>query len=370
MSRISRITLWAHRLQLAVPYVYGGGQLDAATTLIVRSTTEDGLEGWGESCPLGPTYQPAHALGGTAAVQEFAPKLLGQRALPRVLSAVMDGALDGHNYAKALIDIAAWDILGKRAGLPLHTVLGGALVDPVPSYFAVRPLPPKEMAEEVQARVAEGYRTIQIKIGSGDLQADADSVRAAWKAAPSDIAFAADANRTLLVEDVVHLSRMLRDVPVALEQPCRTPEEMRQLKGRVHHPIYWDESMTSPGVVLEAVGQGHCDGLGMKVTRVGGISGMIAVRDMSVARNMKLSVDDSWGGDIIAAACVHLGATVPPRLFRGTWLAQPFIGSHYDRNGGVHIEGGHIALPKGPGLGVMPEAEMFGPPVAEFEAKI
>ena len=51
--------------------------------------------------------------------------------MPRVLSAVMDGALDGHNYAKALIDIAAWDILGKRAGLPLHTVLGGALVDPV-----------------------------------------------------------------------------------------------------------------------------------------------------------------------------------------------------------------------------------------------
>ena len=99
---VTSLTLWAHELEMAVPYAYSGGELTHATTLILRLTTDTGLTGWGESCPLGPTYQPAHALGGVAAIQEMAPAILGQPALPRPLSAAMNGALEGHAYAKAL----------------------------------------------------------------------------------------------------------------------------------------------------------------------------------------------------------------------------------------------------------------------------
>ncbi|MEF9605527.1 mandelate racemase, partial [Paracoccus sp. PXZ] len=76
--------------------------------------------------------------------------------------------------------------------------------------------------------------------------------------------------------------------------------------------------------------------------------------------------DDAWGGDIIAAACTHVGATVQPRLNEGVWIAQPYISRHYDEENGIRIKGGHIDLPRGPGLGITPDEILFGPPVASF----
>ena len=73
-----------------------------------------------------------------------------------------------------------------------------------------------------------------------------------------------------------------------------------------------------------------------------------------------------WGGDIIAAACVQLVATVNPSTYEGTWLAQPYIEGHYNPAGGVTIEGGHIALPVGPGLGVTPDPTAFTREVCTF----
>lgn len=364
--RVHQISLWAHDLPLAVPYSYAEVTLTSVTSLILRLRTDTGLEGWGESCPLGATYAPAHAGGGIAAVEEFAPALIGREAMPRVLGAAMDAVLEGHAYAKALVDIAAWDVLGKVAGLRLCDLLGGALADPVPSYFAIAPLPPQQAAEQARAMVAEGYPAIQLKIGSGDLARDVASIRAVWDVLPTGTLLAADANRSLLLDEALWLSNQMAGVPLALEQPCATTEEMIGLRARCRHPVYWDESTTSTTAVLHALGAGQCDGLGMKVTRVGGVSGMIAVRDMAVAANARLSVDDSWGGDIIAATCAHIGATVPPRLFRGTWIAQPYIGAHIDPAGGINVSGGHIDLPKGPGLGVTPDVARLGPPIATY----
>ena len=71
----------------------------------------------------------------------------------------------------------------------------------------------------------------------------------------------------------------------------------------------------------------------------------------------------SWGGDIIAAACTHIGATVAPELLEGVWLAVDSIEGHYDQENGIGIEGGHIKRPQGPGLGIVPEDSLFGIPV-------
>lgn len=67
-----------------------------------------------------------------------------------------------------------------------------------------------------------------------------------------------------------------------------------------------------------------------------------------------------------AAACVHIGATVHPRLLEAVWLAAPYIERHYDPKNGVEIEKGWIRVPEGPGLGVTPEPGILGTPVASF----
>lgn len=81
---------------------------------------------------------------------------------------------------------------------------------------------------------------------------------------------------------------------------------------------------------------------------------------------MPHTCDDAWGGDIIAAACTHIGATVLPRLNEGVWLAQPYIERDYDPENGVAIKDRHIQLPSGPGLGVVPDESIFGAPVGSY----
>ena len=366
-GRIASIRVYAHELTMAKgPYVYSGGSFTALTTHLVRIETDRGHVGWGETCPLGPTYQPAHARGASAALAELAPHLIGTEAAPRPVGARMAADLEGHLYAKAAFDIAAHDALARSADLPVHALLGGALRDRIPSYYAIAPMEPEATAEAVAAKWAEGYRSIQLKIGSGDIRRDAASVRAAWGAMGAGGALAADANRALTTADATHLSRLLHDVPVALEQPCSTLEENRSLVGRIAHPIYLDESVVDVGAALHALGRGEADGFGMKLTRVGGLSPMMAIRAVAEARRAPISVDDSWGGDVIAAACVHMGATVAPSIFRGTWLARPYLNAGFDLNGGVTVKDGWIDVPKGPGLGVTPDEALFGAPILEI----
>ena len=95
---IRKISVFAHELKVVNgPYVFSGGTLGALTTYLVKVEADNGLIGWGETCPLGPTYQPAHALGAEAGLREMAPKLVGTAALPRPAMALMDQLLDGHN---------------------------------------------------------------------------------------------------------------------------------------------------------------------------------------------------------------------------------------------------------------------------------
>lgn len=93
---------------------------------------------------------------------------------------------------------------------------------------------------------------------------------------------------------------------------------------------------------------------------------MRAFRDVCEANQIPHTCDDAWGGDILAAACTHIGATVRPDLLEGVWIAAPYIDGHYDAENGIRLDGGHIALPQGPGLGITPDESLFGAPVASF----
>lgn len=127
-----------------------------------------------------------------------------------------------------------------------------------------------------------------------------------------------------------------------------------------------DESGSSLNTVITAAGTGLVDGFGMKVTRLGGLYPMRVFRDLCAARKLPHTCDDSWGEDIMAAACTHIGSSVAPQLLESVWLAEPYIEEHYDPENGIRIEGGHIKRPRGPGLGIVPDESLFGAPLASF----
>ena len=366
--RIAELHVYRKALPVAGggAYTMANARVTALDSTIVRLVAEDGTTGWGETCPVGPTYQPHHALGARAALAEMGPGLIGAPLHPLALRRRMDGLLTGHRYAKAAVDIAAHDALGRRLGLRVADLLGGAVTDRVPSYYATGVGEPDEIARLAAEKAAEGYKRLQIKLGGRDVATDIAVIRKVWEAVGPGARLAADANRGWTTRDALRVSRECPDIPFVMEQPCNTLDEIAAIRGQLSHAVYLDESAEDLNTVLRAVGAGLCDGFGMKVTRLGGLGPMAAFRDIAEVRAMPHTCDDAWGGDIIAAACTHIAATVRPDLMEGVWIAAPYIDGHYDPSGGVRVEGGHIRLPEGPGLGITPDLAAFGAPLASW----
>jgi L-alanine-DL-glutamate epimerase-like enolase superfamily enzyme len=227
-------------------------------------------------------------------------------------------------------------------------------------------LPADEAAAIAAEKRREGYRRLQLKVGGRDLEEDIAAIHKVYKALGTGVRLAVDANRGWTRRDAIRVSNACRDIPFVMEQPCDSLLEIAALRGRVAHAIYLDESADSLDTVLSVINEGICDGLGLKVTRVGGLSAMRTIREVCRVFNLPMTCDDSWGGDIIAAACTHMGATVDQRQMEGVWIAAPYIENHYDPHSGPKIEGGHIRLPKGPGLGIQPDTSLWGEPIMSF----
>jgi 4-hydroxyproline betaine 2-epimerase len=264
------------------------------------------------------------------------------------------------------VDIALWDLAGKHYGARVCDLLGGAVRESVPSYYASGVVSPDEAARIAKAKTAEGYPRIQLKVGGRPIEEDIEAIRKVAEVLPRGVRLAVDANRGWPVRDMIFVSNQCRDINFIMEQPLNTLDEIAIARPLVHHPIYLDEATEDLGVVVRAIGHGLADGFGLKVTRLGGLSVMRTVRDLCALRSLPHTCDDSWGGDIIAAACVAIGATVDPRLSEGVWLADPYIAEHYDPVNGPRIEGGWIKVPEGPGLGLEIEPGVFGDPVASW----
>ncbi|GAB91192.1 mandelate racemase/muconate lactonizing enzyme family protein [Gordonia rhizosphera] len=347
------------------PYRMSNSELFSVRSTLVKLVADNGLAGWGETCPVGPTYAESHPAGARAALGLLGEGLIGSSVQPIPLHRRMDSMLYGHRYAKAAVDIAAHDLLGRHFGVSVADLLGGALSDHVPSYYSLIVDDPDETARVAAEKAAEGFPRLQIKIGGRAVEEDIAAVRLVWEAVRgTGVRLAVDANRGLNTRDAIRLSRQCQDVPFVLEQPCNTIDDLRVIRPIVGHGIYMDENSVDLNTAVVAAGTGLVDGFGMKLTRIGGLHPMRAFRDVCAARLLPHTCDDSWGGDIIAAACTHIGATVSPRQLDGVWIAAPYIDGHYDPTNGIHIIAGHIKVPTGAGLGVTPDEAVIGAPVA------
>ncbi|MGI9492444.1 MAG: mandelate racemase/muconate lactonizing enzyme family protein [Geminicoccaceae bacterium] len=366
--RIAEIHIYQKDLPVVGgPYTMARTQVEALDSTIVRLVSDSGLSGFGETCPVGPIYQPQHALGARAALEQMAPDLIGEPALhPLPLRRTMDSLLNGHNYAKAAIDIAQMDLIGRHLGMRVCDLLGGAAVAKVPSYYATGIGAPDEIARIAHEKKQEGYPRLQVKLGGRPVEIDIETMSRVWEAVGPSMRLAVDANRGWTTRDALRVSRECQAIPFVMEQPCNTIEEIDAIRGQLHHAVYLDENADDLATILRAIAMGVCDGFGLKVTRLGGLNPMATVRDLCAVRSMPHTCDDAWGGDIIAAACVHIGSTVEPRLLEGVWLAAPYIADHYDSENAISIERGHITVPEGPGLGVTPDDGVFGSPVMSF----
>ncbi|MBL9033295.1 MAG: mandelate racemase/muconate lactonizing enzyme family protein, partial [Rhodospirillaceae bacterium] len=279
----------------------GGNAVTVFDSTVVEVQTDAGIAGYGEVCPLGPAYLPAYAAGVRTGLKEIGPKLIGLD--PRDLGALnrrMDQALRGHPYVKSGIDVACWDILGKVAGLPVVTLLGGRYGEDFLLYRAISQESPADMAKRVHQYRAEGYTKFQLKVG-GDPDVDIERIRATSKELKPGDVLIADANTGWLMHQATRVVDAVKDIDVYIEQPCMSYEECRTIRERTQRPFVLDEVIDSLAAVLRGYEDRAMDVINLKISKVGGLTKARQIRDLCVALGIAMTIEDTWGGDIVTA---------------------------------------------------------------------
>lgn len=362
--KITRIL--AYRVELPLhetTYKWSGGKsVTIFDSTIVRVETDAGLAGHGEVCPLGPFYLPAYAEGVRAGIRELGPHLLG--ADPRQigkLNRAMDAALKGHPYVKSGIDIACWDILGQAAGLPVCDLLGGRYGEDVHLYRAISQDTPEAMAARVSAYRGEGYRRFQLKVG-GDPDVDIARIRAVASVLQTGDRLVADANTGWTQHEAMRVVRAVRDVDVYIEQPCLTYEECLSVRRHTDHPFVLDENIDGLDVLLRAGADRAMDVVNLKIAKLGGLTRTVQARDLCVTMGIGMTLEDSWGGDVITAAIAHLAHSTPTELLFTTTDFNSYV-TVSTADGAPRRVNGRMAAAKEPGLGIRPKMDVLGKPV-------
>src|SRR5215207_9775547 len=366
--KIARILAFRVELPLhETTYAWSGGKsVQVFDSTIVRVETNDGRAGHGEVCPLGPFYLPAYAEGVRAGLRELAPHLIGEdpRQLAK-LNRTMDAALKGHPYVKSGIDIACWDILGQAAALPVCELLGGRYGDDVHLYRAISQDTPEAMAARVAGYRAEGYRRFQLKVG-GDPEVDVARIRAVAAQLHAGDRLVADANTGWLMHDALRVVRAVRDLDVYIEQPCLSYEECLTVRRHTDHPFVLDEVIDSVDVLLRGHADRAMDVVNIKISKLGGLTKARQARDLCISLGVAMTLEDSWGGDIVTAAIAHLAHSCPPEvLFTATDFNSYVTVSIAD--GAPQRTNGRLAASTAPGLGVTPRKDVLGDPVLVVE---
>lgn len=366
--KISRIDVY----QVDLPYsggIYtlsGGREYTSFDATIVKITTENGIEGWGESTPFGSNYVASHALGVRAGVAEIAPHLIGldPRRVDRI-NDVMDAALLGHEHAKTALDIACWDIFGKSVGLPVCELLGGRTDVKMPIISSIYMGEPEGMRNRVAEHRAMGYVGHSVKIG-GDPSEDAARIAASLADKMPGEYFIVDANGGMTVESALRMLRLLpHGLDFVLEAPCATWRECVSLRRRTDVPIIFDELAMSDGSIAQIIGDDAADGIGLKISKNGGLTHGRRHRDMCLAAGLTISVQETTGSDIAFAAIVQLAQTVPERNLRCILESRDMV-SVTTADGDFEVINGRVTAPKTPGLGITPRMDVLGQPVASY----
>jgi len=364
--RIIRIS--AYRVELPLvegSYKWSGGKaITVFDSTIVHVDTDAGVVGWGEVCPLGPFYLPAYANGVRAGIAELGPHLLGWDPLQLgALNHRMDAALKGHAYVKSGIDMACWDILGKVTGQPVCVLLGGRYGDDVPLYRAISQEDPEAMAAKVAGYRADGYRRFQLKVG-GEADVDVARIKAVAAKLQSGDRLVADANTGWRMHDALRVVRAVRDVDVYIEQPCLTYEECLTVRRHTDHPFVLDEVIDGMDVLLRGHADRAMDLVNIKISKFGGLTKSKQARDLCASLGVAMTLEDSWGGDIVTAAIAHLAHSTPPEVFFSATDFNSYVTVSF-ADGAPQRVNGRMAASTAPGLGIEPKMDVLGKPVLE-----
>jgi len=362
--RIAEVKAHVLEAELARPFSSSFSTFRTRTACLVEITCEDGTTGWGEC--LGPAQPNA------AVVAACRPLLLGRDALAieRIWMELYNQFRDQGQKGLAVtalsgIDIALWDLRGKRFEAPVHMLMGGALRREVRAYAtgtfrrdAGRRI--DYIVEEVLGYVREGFSSVKLKIGF-NVEEDAAVIRACREAVGREIGLMIDANHGYDAIEAIRLGRLVADCDIGWFEEPVVPEDLDsylEVRRGQPIPVAGGETWYTRFNFREVLARRAVDIVQPDVCGAGGLSEAKKIADMASAFGVRC-VPHVWGTGVAIAAALQLLAVLPdspprhePRevLLEFDRTEQPFRQAILTEP--IEHSAGIVRVPEGPGLGI------------------
>ncbi|MBQ2312484.1 MAG: mandelate racemase/muconate lactonizing enzyme family protein [Firmicutes bacterium] len=337
--------------------------------IIIKIYTDEGIYGLGEACTLGPFY--------CGESQETVMGIIQHHLYPKVLEGAdpfdvemihvkMDKFVYANTVAKAGVDYALHDIIGKKLGVPLYKLLGASkpYFDKIPTRASVGIDDPKAMAEKAAMLHEMGFGGIKMKVGLEPIK-DIERVKAIRDAIGPDMLIDIDVNGAYRAKEAVYMLRRVQDCGnIIVEQPVGRDdyEGMKYVRERVDIPIGACEAALSQQQIMRLIRMDACDFFNFKPTRSGGIFPAKQVMHMAEAAGKFIVLSEQLGSSVELSAVGHLAFSTPTIMIPGGYAAGVMgMAGRFTTEGSdadivdnpMQVKGGCLLPPTdNPGLGV------------------
>ncbi|MFC0533909.1 o-succinylbenzoate synthase [Phytohabitans kaempferiae] len=353
--RVTGIELRRVAMPLVAPFRTSFGTEHDRDVLLVRAVTDE-AEGWGECVAMaGPFYSSEYVEGAADVIRRFlAPAVAALPSAGAVAVEPLFAQVKGHPMAKAAVQTALLDAELRAAGLSFGGYLG-AVRDRVPAGVSVGIMDSvPELLDAVGGYLGQGYLRIKLKIEPGW---DVEPVRAVRERFGDGVLLQVDANTAYTLADARHLARLDPFDLLLIEQPL-PEDDMRghaALARQIRTPVCLDESITSARAAADAIALGAAAIVNVKPGRVGGYLEARRVHDVCAAHGIPVWCGGMLESGIGRAANVALAALPNFTLPGDTSASDRYFAR--DITAPFVLEDGHVRVPTGPGLGVLPDPD-------------
>lgn len=363
MKRVKIRTIEAIALNIGFKETFSFGNTDRkrSPNVIVKITSEDGVIGYGEACPVSAfTQETQQSI--IAAVNEVSEFLIGQDVLDRsALICRLEPKLMDAPFARCAVDLALWDLAGRALDLPVWKLLGGRHRDQIIVHGSIGMGTAEAMVENAQRQIAQGFTSLKLYAGRDRLTDDLQRLGAVRDAIGPGIDFLLDVNGLWDVETCLDALPKLADLGVtALEQPL-APDDVQGL-ARVTEagtiPIIADESVFMSQDVARIGSEQTADGINLGLSKLGGLTRANDCATVARVVGLDVMVGSVLELDLATAAGLQLASTLPDLPYP-SYLIGPLKYEQQLAREPITVTDSVVNVPDGPGLGVEVDQDLL-----------
>jgi len=345
-------------IPFAIPYTkplkFASGEVDTAEHVLVRVHTDEGVVGVAEAPPRPFTYGETQA-GIVAVIEQiFAPQIVGLTLLEREVITTRIARTVGNPTAKAAVDMAVWDALGRTLGLPVSAMLGGFTDRMRVSHMLGFDDPAKMVAEAERIRDTYGITTFKVKVGQRPVSLDTAVVRALRERFGGAVELYVDGNRGWTASESLRAMKEMADLDLLFAEELCPADDVMGRRWLVEHldvPFIADESVPTPADVTREVLGKSATAISIKTARTG-FTGSQRVHHLAEGLGLEIVMGNQIDGQVGTACTVAFGAAYQLTSRRAGELSNFLDMSDDLLTEPLQIRDGLLHTPAGAGLGI------------------